>query len=421
MSSAQDATPTGTVLLTGAASGIGRATALLLAQRGWRCVLLDRDADRLAQLKIELETQESHRHLYRVVDLTRWDELQAVTQGLPELDAVINNAGMSTPGINALETLTQEPTSRLVGLNLLAPARLIQACQYAIKPHARIVNVASGAALRAIPARGLYSPSKAGLLEQTRALAQAFPHWTVTALSPGFVRTELVQQLLDGGQLQAEQALAKIPLGRLAEPWEIAHALLFLATQSPHLLSGQNLSLCGGSSIYGGSQRLTVTRAACVSPNTPSLIRFAAPLPTPWQSIQASLGQAQDSKSAGVYVGLIDASPLLAGEGQVLETVQNAARQFFEHHTHESSLTLLMPHRSVGWEHAGDLPAAVMLISTLAVEWGHRGVRINAIHISASVAPLECLPLLRYMAGPSAQYLTGQTVKMGHNIAEVPT
>jgi NAD(P)-dependent dehydrogenase (short-subunit alcohol dehydrogenase family) len=298
---------------------------LLLAQRGWRCVLLDRDADRLAQLKIELETQESHRHLYRVVDLTRWDELQAVTQGLPELDAVINNAGMSTPGINALETLTQEPTSRLVGLNLLAPARLIQACQYAIKPHARIVNVASGAALRAIPARGLYSPSKAGLLEQTRALAQAFPHWTVTALSPGFVRTELVQQLLDGGQLQAEQALAKIPLGRLAEPWEIAHALLFLATQSPHLLSGQNLSLCGGSSIYGGSQRLTVTRAACVSPNTPSLIRFAAPLPTPWQSIQASLGQAQDSKSAGVYVGLIDASPLLAGEGQVLETVQNAA------------------------------------------------------------------------------------------------
>jgi NAD(P)-dependent dehydrogenase (short-subunit alcohol dehydrogenase family) len=181
--------PNGTVLITGAASGIGRATAVLFAQRNWRCVLLDRALGPLQQLQSELESSKANGHLIIQIDLTHESEILTVLVDMPELDALVNNAGMSHSGASALDPLQGEIPSQLVALNLTAPARMVEACESRLRPGARIVNLTSGAALRAIPNRGLYSPSKAGLLEQTRALAAAKPDWTVTSLAPGFVRT----------------------------------------------------------------------------------------------------------------------------------------------------------------------------------------------------------------------------------------
>ncbi|MDP9927868.1 SDR family NAD(P)-dependent oxidoreductase [Variovorax paradoxus] len=237
-----------TVLLTGAGAGIGRATALALARAGWRCVLVDVDAGALRRLEAAWPA-DAEPPMSLVADLTDAARIERLGHEVPPLDALINNAGLSAGGAEATSGHDDGTAARLLALNLAAPARMVQACAPHLRPGARIVNVASGAGLRAIPWRGLYSPSKAGLIGQSRALAQARPDWTVTTLAPGFVRTELVKRLIEGGRLDPAQAVSKIPLGRMAEPEDMAQALCFLASPGARVLTGQMLVLDGGSSV----------------------------------------------------------------------------------------------------------------------------------------------------------------------------
>ncbi|WP_240669345.1 SDR family NAD(P)-dependent oxidoreductase [Achromobacter spanius] len=244
-----------TVLLTGAASGIGCATAWRLARLGRRCVLVDRNAEALDALLTALRSEHAGSdHLARVADLTDPEQINALADDVPPLDAIINNAGMTDASNLPAVEQADDNWQRLLDLNLHAPARLLRALHGRLTRHARIVNVASGAGLRAIPLRGAYSPSKAGLIAQTQALAQAHPERRVSVLCPGFVQTELVDGLIASGRLDPVRAVAKIPLGRLAAPEEIACALAFLASDHAALVSGGRLSVDGGSSVFGGSQ-----------------------------------------------------------------------------------------------------------------------------------------------------------------------
>ncbi|WP_295529019.1 SDR family oxidoreductase [uncultured Pseudacidovorax sp.] len=379
------------VLITGAAAGIGRATALRLARDGWHCVLVDADASRLAQLAA-VWPAEAPAPQIRAVDLCDAAQLATLGADLPPLDALINNAGMSAGGRDALDAESQ----RLLALNLDAPARLVQACADRLRPGARVVNVASGAGLRAIPWRGLYSPSKAGLIAQTAVLAQARPDWTVTALAPGFVRTELVQQLIDSGRLVPAQATGKIPLGHMAEPEDMAEALCFLAGEGARPLSGQLLVLDGGSSVSGGSQPLPPAQAPL-----PPLDMACTP-----QDDGASTG-------TGGYPAVLDASLMTAPPGQWLATLQAAARRFRLAHPTQASLTLLVPARqpALPWAQAGDPAAARMLLHTLAAEWGHEGLRINAVAIDGPGVDAGTQALLAFVAGPRSRFLTGQWLR----------
>ena len=404
-----------TVLLTGAGAGIGRATALGLARAGWRCVLVDADADALQRLEAAWPA-DAEPPMRLVADLTDAARIERLGNEVPLLDALINNAGLSAGGAEATSGHDDGSAARLLALNLAAPARMVQACAPHLRPGARIVNVASGAGLRAIPWRGLYSPSKAGLIAQGRALAQARPEWTVTTLAPGFVRTELVQRLIEGGRLNPAQAVSKIPMGRMAEPEDMAHALCFLASPGACVLTGQLLVLDGGSSVCGGSQPLP----ACAHPPLP----FDAPLRPHSESVrepawQAALGvwvcaHAGHRDRAG-YPAVIDARALEAPPGTRLDAVLDAARCFRSSHAARASLTLLLPAPEAGldWPLAGDADAARMLVATLAAEWGAHGLRINALELSHGLAPQACLPLLDYVAGPRAQFLTGQVLRLG--------
>ena len=150
-----------TVLLTGAASGIGRATAWRLAREGRRCVLVDRNAEALHALRTALRSEGAALdHLARVADLTDPDQIHALADGLPPLDAIINNAGMTDASNLPAVDQADDNWQRLLNLNLHAPARLLRALHGRLTRHARIVNVASGAGLRAIPMRGAYSPAR---------------------------------------------------------------------------------------------------------------------------------------------------------------------------------------------------------------------------------------------------------------------
>lgn len=400
-----------TILITGAASGIGRAAVLCAAALGWRCMAVDRDAEGLQQLLQALPPSALGAHQALVLDLLDADAITQLAQQVPMLDALVNNAGMSSASSAPVVEQTDEEHARLLQLNLRAPALLVQALQHRLVTGARVVNVASGAGLRAIPWRGLYSPSKAGLIAQTQALARAHPTWCVTVLSPGFVRTALVDSLLQSGRLRPEGALAKIPLGRMAAPEELAQAICFLASVAAEPLSGQVLVVDGGSSVYGGSQELpagsvfplpsdAATRWHCYGGQT---MKETAP-PSP-----ASDGLRYDA--------CVDFSPLYAPAHQVLEQVLQAARRFAQRYATTASLLLVLQRSTDAADgmHAACSAAARMLVATLACEWGHQGLRINALEVDSGTAPAALQAVLDYLCGAQAQYVTGQTLVFGRS------
>jgi NAD(P)-dependent dehydrogenase (short-subunit alcohol dehydrogenase family) len=389
------------VLITGAAAGIGRAAAQRFARDGWRCVLVDRDGAALAATVAGLPAPQASRHEAVEIDLTDAAAISTLPERTGPLDALVNNAGMSARTSLPVVEQADDDWQALLALNLDAPARLVDVLSPRLAAGARVVNVASGAGLRAIPWRGEYSASKAGLIELSRALARGRPDLRVSVLCPGFVRTELVDRLIAAGRLDPARVTAKIPLGRMAEPEELAEAIRFLAGADGAVPSGLLLPVDGGSSVFGGSQGFAPATVAPVPSDTPLCLGVVGDVSGQWSAI----GQHADG-----YAAALDVSPLAAPGGNRLAAVHEAARRFAREHASQASLTLVLPaDAGEDWRHAGDLAAASMLVATLACEWGARALRVNALSV-ARAEPEAVGPLLRFMAGAGAQYLTGQVL-----------
>lgn len=398
-----------TVLITGAAAGIGRAAALLFASQGWRCVLLDRDTARVVALADALPDPDVQGHMALCLDLLDPAGLAALADFRQPLDAVINNAGISdTRGLRLAEMAWAE-CQRLMTLNLQVPLAVLHVLQPCLAPRAHIVNVASGAAFQAIPWRGLYSASKAGLIAQSRALASEWPERCVSVLAPGFVRTELVQHLIDEKRLDPVRAVAKIPLGRMAEPEELAHALLFLASAPARLLGPEPLRVDGGSGAFGGSAAFSPAQVSPVSLSASTRLRLCGTVPL---ELEARL-QAQDTGSdAGCYQAVVDFSVWQCASGELVAALHAAARQFVQHALAPSSLTLILPQGpvSAGAQAAGDYAAARMMVATLACELGPLGFRVNGLCLPPEYPLDDTALLINYVAGARAQFLTGQVL-----------
>lgn len=400
-----------TVLITGAASGIGLAAARCFAAEGWRCELVDRDGAALQALHTQLPGD----HHWHCVDLTVPAQIRHLglsaqaAATAPLIDAVINNAGMSDPSGIPLVEQTPQQQATLRALNLDAPAAVVEALAPRLAPGARIVNVASGAGLRAIPLRGYYSSTKAGLIAQSKALAAARPDLVVTVLCPGFVRTDLVDALIAAQRLDPRQAVAKTPLGRMAEPTEMARMLFFLASRDAVVIRGGVVSLCGGSSVYGGSGAHAVARRQPLPLDTRLSMRVVGDAQHAWHSAE----HLPDASHA--YPAVVDASTLDAGgTGGLIDAVHAATIRFAQSHATDASLTLLLPAddaRSAPWQSAGTAAAARMLVSTLACELAARALRVNAIEVAPGLAPGVLVPLLHMVGGAQSQYLTGQTLQ----------
>jgi NAD(P)-dependent dehydrogenase (short-subunit alcohol dehydrogenase family) len=410
------------VLITGAASGIGRAAALQFAQQGWDCLLVD-ISPAIAALPAHCLAQGAASAQAFALDLT---DAQALAQlgrqlaELPALDALVNNAGISDSSGRPLAEQVPAQWQRLLRLNLQAPQALFDTCLPRLKPDARIVNVSSGAGQKAIPWRGLYSPSKAGLIAWSHSLAQRYPQLGVTTLCPGFVRTELVQGLMDAGRLALADAVAKIPLGRLAEPEEMAAALVFLAQPQAHVLSGQVLSVDGGSGIYGGSSRCALSTAVPAPLQTPLHLQLQAGSDAACDGAWLQALQAEDGTQATATLcqGIVSTQALAPAGGDLVEAVLNAGQQFAAAHARDASLLLLLPASAPqgvpAWQHQTALAAARMLVATLACEWATQGLRINALLLSpeqtTGAAVAQLLPLVRFLTGARAQFVTGQSL-----------
>jgi 3-oxoacyl-[acyl-carrier protein] reductase len=234
------------VMVTGAARGIGRRIAEHLAEQGAELVLLDRDAAGMEEAARRCRT----RVVTKAVDLAEPAELRRVAVGaiaeLGGLDGLVNNAGVfeKVP----LGAITVGQWDRMMAINARAPLVLMQAALDALSAsgRGRIVNVTSMGAKLAAPLEGHYAASKAALVALTRAAAVEWGPRQVTAnaVSPGFVLTDM------GAQERSESDVAtwsaRSPLGRLADPHDVAAVVAFLLSDAAAYLTGQVIDVAGG-------------------------------------------------------------------------------------------------------------------------------------------------------------------------------
>ncbi len=235
------------VLVTGGASGIGRAIAGRLARDGCSVVIADRNLALAQQTASALQAQgwEVRAH---GVDLSDEAAVRALARGLPPLGALINNAGIFDE--RAFDELTPQDFRRMLDVNLLPMTVLTQEAARHMGPEGRIVNMASRACLGARN-HAHYVASKAAVVGYTRASAmELLPRGIlVNALAPGMIDTPLLD-VLGPERLQALRDLQ--PGAAPGRPEDVAHAAAFLASPETCFITGQVLFVDGGKSLGGG-------------------------------------------------------------------------------------------------------------------------------------------------------------------------
>ncbi|MGH7048122.1 MAG: SDR family NAD(P)-dependent oxidoreductase [Stellaceae bacterium] len=240
------------VLVTGAQQGIGRATALAFAAAGadvavnW---LDDKDAAERVAAQIRNGGRRALTVKADIGDLGAVRTMVAdVGQELGPIDILVNNAGVF-PRVGFLD-MTEHDWDFVLGVNLKGACFCAQAVAKTMVASGRpgaIVNIASGAAFRSSPRGAHYVASKGGLVSLTRAAAlELAPHRIrVNAIAPGLTDTAQPRH----GSSEAELVVAgqAIPLGRMAQPEDIARTALFLASDDASLVTGQTWHVNGGS------------------------------------------------------------------------------------------------------------------------------------------------------------------------------
>lgn len=237
-----------TALVTGAAAGIGLAVAELFAAQGANLVLLDMSSA-VTQLAARLPGE----HLGLVCDVAHLAEIEsAVQQALARfsvIDILVNNAGVVL--LDQALNVSEADWDKTMAVNLKAPFFLSQAvgktmCQ---RGHGRIVNLASQAAVVGLERHAAYCASKAAIVSMTQVLAieWAASGVTVNAVSPTVVETALGRRAWAGEVGEAMKR--KIPVGRFAQPEEIASAILYLVSGHAGIMTGANLVIDGGYTV----------------------------------------------------------------------------------------------------------------------------------------------------------------------------
>lgn len=238
-------------VVTGAAAGIGRASALRLASEGARLALLDRDGSRLGETA-KLARDAGAAVIDLVVDSTDEKAVAAAFDRIGRetgfIDILLNNVGQSARERASEFHLSSSDVWRFVidvslMSTLIASRQVVGAMREAQR--GRIINVASNAGLSGEVKVSEYAAAKMGVIGFTRSLSRELAPFgvTVNAVCPGVTRTDAL------AQLPAEfvsQISAKIPMGKIGEPEDIAAAIAFLASDDARYITGQSLLVDGG-------------------------------------------------------------------------------------------------------------------------------------------------------------------------------
>ncbi|WP_238006987.1 SDR family oxidoreductase [Dactylosporangium sp. AC04546] len=231
-------------IVTGGASGIGLATARLLAERGARVAVLDLNVDGVGPEFLALQCDVTD-------DAEVTAAVAAAERDFGRLDVVINNAGIGAQG--TVDANDLDEWRRVLDVNLLGVVRVARASLPALRssPAASMVITSSMAATVGLPQRALYSATKGALLSLTLAMAADHVHEgiRVNCVAPGTADTPWVQRLLArAGDPVAELAAlgARQPIGRLVSAPEVAEAICYLASPRSASTTGTALPVDGG-------------------------------------------------------------------------------------------------------------------------------------------------------------------------------
>ncbi|HOS99147.1 MAG TPA: SDR family NAD(P)-dependent oxidoreductase [bacterium] len=238
-----------TALITGAGQGIGRGIAVRLARDGYNIAIADINLNNLAEaaqeisalgvrvLKIEADVSNAHdvQHM-----------IQATVDEFDSLDVLVNNAGIYpfTPFMD----ITEEQWDKVIAVNLKSVFLCSQAAARIMPDGSRIIMTSSVASMLGFSGLVHYCASKGGINGLVRALAlELAPRQiTVNAVAPGSIITPGTSNIDEGSQ---KATMAKIPLGRLGKPQDIAAAVAFLASEGAGYITGQVLVVDGGWTI----------------------------------------------------------------------------------------------------------------------------------------------------------------------------
>ncbi|HEX2603702.1 MAG TPA: SDR family oxidoreductase [Oxalicibacterium sp.] len=245
-------------LVTGASSGLGKRFAKVLAMAGAQVVLASRRIDLLKELRAEIEAEGGAAHVV-ALDVTDYASIKAaIAHAETEagaIDILVNNAGVAAS--QRLVDVTPEDYAYVMDTNQRGAffvaqevaKRMIAHHKGDPKKQHRIINIASAAALRAIPELGVYGISKAAVVHMTKTMAVEWGRFgiNVNAICPGYIGTEMNLEFFrseQGGEL-----LESLPRKRIGKPEDLDGLLLLLAAEESHFINGAIVSADDGISV----------------------------------------------------------------------------------------------------------------------------------------------------------------------------
>lgn len=238
-----------TVLVTGGASGIGKACALTFAQAGYN-VVVNYGHSEQAALEVTKQCIELGGEAFAVkADVSKQDEVNAMVdltlKTFGSIDVLINNSGITKD--NLLLRMTSEDFSDVLDVNLLGTFHCIKAV---FKPmmkarKGKIINMASVIGQIGNIGQANYAASKGGIIALTKSVARELASRNVTcnAIAPGFIQTRMTDVLSDEVK---SGILGQVPMARLGQPEDVANVALFLASDAANYITGQVINVDGG-------------------------------------------------------------------------------------------------------------------------------------------------------------------------------
>jgi 3-oxoacyl-[acyl-carrier protein] reductase len=235
-------------LITGASQGIGRDTALALAQAGAKVAVAARNEEKLASLVAEIESAGGSALAVKM-DVADADQVKAgfkqVLEKFGRLDILVNNAAITRDGLSM--RMKQDDWEAVLKTNLTGAHLCIQqALSTMMRARSgRIINISSVVAQSGNAGQANYVAAKAGLIGLTKAVAIeiASRNVTVNAVAPGFIETPMTDVLSDKVK---DELKTRIPLGRMGSPRDVAAAIIFLASDEASYITGHVLNVNGG-------------------------------------------------------------------------------------------------------------------------------------------------------------------------------
>ena len=235
-------------IITGASQGIGKGMAETFSKAGAHVACVSRNKDNLKSVADSLIKNGGVASFY-TCDVSSLDAFQNTIREIVEnhdsVDILVNNAGICKDKL--IMRMSEDDWNKVININLKGAFNGIKAVsQIMIKQRAgRIINISSIVGLIGNPGQANYAASKAGLIGLSKSAAKELaPRGiTVNAIAPGYIATDMTDQITDQAK---ESLITKIPLGRIGSPSDIAASALFLASDEAGYITGQTLTVDGG-------------------------------------------------------------------------------------------------------------------------------------------------------------------------------